>query len=394
MRGGVAEYTYQLARGLSEAGRLDRVVTTVPQNQESSYGFDVWGPDERYSRDLGERWGDSNLLLRKLNSSVYLCKSTYFRYRAALTLLRHRENEHVLFTWTFDPAARLALSACMRAGIEFSVIFHGYDLILLSKHNSEWLEKICDRAELVVFNSEATRELYRQLCSVPRQQTYILYPGINPAQIDASESTPTPTLERRFDVELQEKTLILSLARLVKRKGIDIAVRALAPILASSEQYRYVIAGDGPEYEALESEIEALGLGDKIRLTGEVTDAEKYGLLETSTLFVMPNHTRGGDDFEGFGISFIEASYFENVVIGGRSGGAVEAIAEDTSGYVLDFEKKGAEEELRSLVGKLLNRPERIAELSAQGRRYTVEHFCAPDLVAEFARWFENSWYS
>jgi glycosyltransferase involved in cell wall biosynthesis len=117
-----------------------------------------------------------------------------------------------------------------------------------------------------------------------------------------------------------------------------------------------------------------------------VSDAEKYGLLETSSVFVMPNHTRGGDDFEGFGISFIEASYFRNVVVGGRSGGAVEAISEEKSGFLVDFEQNNAEERLQERVDDLTSDRNRIDDLAQQGRTYVLENFQSPKLVADFAR--------
>jgi len=385
-QGGIAEYTYQLANGLYEAGCLDRVVTTVSQDTERSHRFNVVGVE----RQLGDRWGDSIPILRKLNSFLYISKKKLLLYRTIFNLIRTRQDQHVLFTSLYESESKKVVSVCAKTGIRFSVVFHGLELIRLQKYNPSFLDKVCEGANLLAFNSKATKNLFTQLRSRPPEKSYILYPGINPAQIDSADSTPAYDLERRYNVDLRDKTVILSLARLVKRKGIDIALRALAPILNSSDEYRYIIAGDGPEYDALRSEVMARGLGDKVTLTGYVTDAEKYGLLEASTLFVMPNHTRGGENFEGFGISFIEASYFENVVIGGRSGGAVEAISEGESGYLLDFEKEGAEKELRTLIRRLLSDPDRVEEFARQGRNHVLECFQAPELVAEFAQSFDD----
>jgi glycosyltransferase involved in cell wall biosynthesis len=387
-RGGVAEYTYQLANGLHEVGRLNRVVTTVPQDSECSYRFDVVEMSEK--RKLGERLGDSNLITRKLNSFRYLFKQNLLSYRTALSLFRERWGRHIIFTSLYRNTSKYILSKCIKMGLKFSVVFHGKDLIMIKDQNPYFLDKVCKKASLLIFNSDATRELFGQIQTRREKQYYILHPGINPSQFNSAEETVTFTLERRYDTNLQVKTVILSLARLVKRKGIDIALRALAPILDGSDQYRYIIAGDGPEYEALKSEVEALGLCNKVTLTGEVTDAEKYGLLRASSLFVMPNHTRDGSDYEGFGISFIEASYFENVVIGGRSGGAVEAIAEGESGFLLDFEREGAEEELRALTRDVLNDPDRVEKIARRGRRHVLERFQAPELVADFARSFDE----
>lgn len=390
-RGGVAEYAYQLALGLSKAGCLDRVVTTVAQNEHGKYGFVVTEAGEGYGRKWGERRGDSVPVLRKANSFVCLCRDLFFWYRELLNLLRNREHAHVLFTSLYGRPIRLVLSACLKLGIRFSVVFHGLDLIRIAQRNPSYLDDVCTGADVVVFNSEATRALFGRLHTALPQTSYVLHPGINPAQLDAAQRVSCRELERKFDVDMQGKTVFLSLARLVERKGIDIALRALAPLLDTSDSCRYIIAGDGPEYNALKAQVEALGLCDKVRLTGAVTDAEKYGLLEAASIFVMPNHTRSGKDFEGFGISFVEASYFENVVIGGRSGGAVEAVAEGKSGFLLDVDREGAEERLRALAARLLDDPNRVAELSKQGRQYVLEHFQVSRLVADFAHWLRRT---
>ncbi len=385
-RGGVAEYTYQLANGLHETGQLGSVITTVPQNSEREYQFNVVEVDTE--RKLGKRRGDFISVSRKLNSLIYIIKEKFTSHRSFLALLPEYWNNHILFTSLYRKESEFVISRFIECDLDYSIVLHGLDIIQLERKGL--LGEICQNARLVIFNSKATRELFGRVQSHSVDESYILYPGINPDQIGSAERTSVSTLERRYGVDLQEKTVILSLARLVKRKGIDIALRALAPILDASDRCRYVIAGDGPEYDALKSEVEARGLGDTVTLTGEVTDKEKYGLLEASTFFVMPNHTRGGDDFEGFGISFIEASYFENVVIGGRSGGAVEAISEGKSGFLLDFEEEGGEEELRALMRRLLDDPDRVETLARQGRSHVLERFQAPELVAEFARSFNE----
>jgi glycosyltransferase involved in cell wall biosynthesis len=373
MRGGVAEYTYQLAAGLNQIGCLDRVITTVPQENASRYNFDVFSVrDKSYSKAQPS-------VVRKIRTRIFSFWAFF------LTVLK-KSRIHVIITWSQGIESKKFISKCIKYNVSFSVVIHGYDSILLSKHDPALLEKICAHADLLIFNSEATRELFTHRLSFHPKQSYILYPGINPTQLDAASKTSTEVLENRYDIELEGKTVILSVARLVERKGIDVAVRAIAPIVDSSESCRYVIAGVGPEYDALESQVRALGLADKVRLTGEVSDAEKYGLLQTSSLFLMPNHTRGGDDFEGFGISFIEASYFNNAVIGGRSGGAVEAISEGESGFLLDFEQDDSESRLRDLIGRLVSDPKYISQISEQGHHYVINNFKYPDLAYNFVK--------
>jgi len=369
-RGGVAEYTYQLAWVLNNLGFLDRVITTVPQERPSNYGFDVTSVRDEES-------------LQSERSFTRKIKDRLRSYWAFYTTFARRSETHVLATWIQGIEPKRFLMGCIKYDISFSVVLHGYDIVFLLKRDTSYLKEVCRQAEVLIFNSEATRELFSNRVFSP-EQSHVLYPGINTTQLDAASKTSTTVLEKCYDIELRGKTVILSVARLVERKGIDIALNALAPILDASDDYRYVIAGTGPEFDSLKSEVDRLGLADKVKLTGEVSDTEKYGLLESSSLFLMPNHTCRGDDFEGFGISFIEASYFENVVIGGRSGGAVEAISEDVSGFLIDFEEGNREERLRELLRSLISQPERIDELSSQGRKYVIDNFRVSELIEDF----------
>jgi len=69
---------------------------------------------------------------------------------------------------------------------------------------------------------------------------------------------------------------------------------------------------------------------------GQVSHDEKFNLLAQADAFVMPNRSLGGRDFEGFGISFLEAGEAEAVAIGGRHGGACEALEDGVTGFTVD----------------------------------------------------------
>ena len=83
---------------------------------------------------------------------------------------------------------------------------------------------------------------------------------------------------------------------------------------------------------------DATGVAGSITLTGAVSDADLLSAYRSASLFVMPNRTMPDGDTEGFGLVFLEANACGRAVIGGRAGGAVEAVRDGESGLLVNGE--------------------------------------------------------
>jgi phosphatidyl-myo-inositol dimannoside synthase len=380
MMGGVAEYTYHVAKELNRLGALDRVVTPNPQIED--YGFAVVAP----SRSIEPaRLQGQNILVRKLYSLSYLAQLYTIE---AIALLRQKLTTHktlAIINWIESPLAKRWVSLLQSCGLSYGIILHGKDLLVATKTDRDRFIKACQKSAILIFNSAATLNLFRECHPTIQTPTYILHPGIDIANIDCSSAEAIDSLERKLGTRLSDRLLISTVARLVERKGIDTAIHALAPILAANPQLLYAIGGDGEEYASLAALIETLQLNAQIKLLGNITAAEKSALLQASSIFLMPNHRLQGEDFEGFGISFIEAAFFGNVAIGGRSGGAVEAIQDRKTGFLIDTDTDEAIERLRQLLNDLLGAPERMKSIAECARQYVIDNFQASDLVDKFA---------
>jgi phosphatidyl-myo-inositol dimannoside synthase len=382
MIGGVAEYTYQLAYQFSKLGLLDRVITSVPQ--ASKLDVPVSGPTFDPTRRT--RWSTGWAFHAKLRFYIYL---TQFRLLATWNLLQiaaFRSRQLVIINWINSAYSEELIQLCWQLQLPYAIILYGKDIILSSRINSTLFSQFCNRAGLIIYVSEATRELHKTMYSQLQTPSYILYPGINCAYLDNQVNLSVELWEQRFNCYLRDRVIISTVARLEKRKGIDIAIRALAPLLRDNPGLRYIIAGNGPEREFLHELTTSLELEDAVKFVGKVTEQEKCTLLKASSIFVMPNRRLDGEDFEGFGISFLEASYFGAVVIGGRNGGVVEAIRENVSGLLIDTElDEEAIEQLHTAVSILLSQPEKIKKLSQDGRQYVLDNFQTNSLVNQFA---------
>ena len=197
-----------------------------------------------------------------------------------------------------------------------------------------------------------------------------------PARID-------PEIERR----LAGKRVLLTVGRLVPRKGQDMVLRALPDLLDRYPDLHYVMAGgtDGPGAQArqpYEDLINRLGVGDNATLLPNLDNAGVAWLYERCEIFVMANRTMADGNTEGYGIVFLEAGAHGKPVIGGRAGGAVEAVDDGSTGILVDGNQI---EDIQRAVSLLLDDPEMAARMGEAGRRK------ASGVIGAASRWSTGS---
>jgi phosphatidylinositol alpha-1,6-mannosyltransferase len=181
---------------------------------------------------------------------------------------------------------------------------------------------------------------------------------------------PDPVARRaiRERYRIGDAPVVLSVSRLVARKGQDALIHAVDRVRRNVPDVRVLIVGDGPERGRLEALVGRLGLGRQVRLTGSVPWTELPAHYAAADLFAMPCRTRGfGLDVEGLGLVFLEASASGLPVVAGRSGGAPETVREGITGTVVDGRDVV---ELSDAVGRLLADPAGAARWGANGREW------------------------
>jgi phosphatidyl-myo-inositol dimannoside synthase len=129
--------------------------------------------------------------------------------------------------------------------------------------------------------------------------------------------------------------LVLSVSRLVPRKGMDVLVEAAAALVPSFPDLTVVIAGDGRDRPRIEALTRARGA--PVHVIGKVPDESLPALYGAADIFVMACRDRWlGLEQEGFGIVFLEAAACAVPQIAGRSGGSAEAVVDGKTGLVVD----------------------------------------------------------
>jgi len=172
--------------------------------------------------------------------------------------------------------------------------------------------------------------------------------------------------------------LVVSVSRLVPRKGMDVLIEAAAALRPSFENLTVAIGGAGRDQRRLERMARASG--SPVRFLGRVPDESLPALYAAADVFVMACRDRwGGLEQEGFGVVFLEAAASGVPQIAGRSGGAHEAVANGETGLVVDdpSDPSGLAAALRRLLGDEAMR-RRMGEAS---RRRAEESF-GYDLLA------------
>jgi phosphatidyl-myo-inositol dimannoside synthase len=167
---------------------------------------------------------------------------------------------------------------------------------------------------------------------------------------------------RPVSVAPSGKTL-LSVARLIPRKGIDTVIRAM-PGLAADVEYRVV--GSGPDEPRLRRLARSEGVGDRVHFLGRLDDRALADEYRRCTVFVLPARRTLGGDLEGYGLVYFEAAAWGRPVIAGRSGGEVDAVVDGQTGILVNGESA---EQVAETISALLSDPVRLQGLGAAGRK-------------------------
>ena len=132
------------------------------------------------------------------------------------------------------------------------------------------------------------------------------------------------------------KRVLLTVGRVVPRKGMDTIIRALPSLIETFPDLHYLLVGRGEYRATLEALAAELGVSDHVTFVGSVADGELVEHYRLCDLFVMPNRELPNHDTEGFGLVFLEANACGKPVIGGRAGGVVEAVRDGENGLLVN----------------------------------------------------------
>lgn len=139
-----------------------------------------------------------------------------------------------------------------------------------------------------------------------------------------------------FREKILDDQIILHVARLVEKKGTTYLLKALAQVKENIPNVKLVIIGDGPLKAKLEDETKELGLQKNVDFLGVQPNIVVQKWLEKASLMCVPSIVAENGDAEGLGIVNIEAASKGVPVVAFSSGGIVEAIVDNETGYLVE----------------------------------------------------------
>ena len=320
--GGIAEHGHQMAKHLTELGEQITVLTPALSGAaefDKTCGYPVVRFDTRLP--LG------NWLKSRLDRRLILL--------GILRVARRIKADYLVCDRWSPIAGVNVVLASKFLRLPFFLFAHGTE-VARPTHLGV-LRKFAFRNAAKAFCvSRYTKALVNRL-GVRQTNLAVIPNGFDVRELDSYQKRREYSENRRLDKAFEPGTqTILTISRLVPRKGIDKVIEAMPLIMAEIPEARYVIGGDGGDRDRLRQLANASPAKESITFLGRISEKEKHECYKRCDVFVMPNRESAEGDIEGFGIVFLEANAFGKPVVGGRSGGAVDAIKHGITGLLVN----------------------------------------------------------
>jgi len=274
-----------------------------------------------------------------------------------------------LVVW--DPALPVG-HAARQVGRPYAVVLHGSEVTVPGRLPiaRSILGRVLRGASLVICagNYPAAEAERAAGSTLP---TVIVPPGVDTDRFRPLDAAERTSVRRELGLPV-DAPLVVSVSRLVPRKGMDTLIRAAARLGRTESDLVVAIAGSGRDRRRLEGLVASTGA--PVRLLGRVPEELLPGLYGAGDVFAMLCRSRwGGLEQEGFGIVFLEAAAAGVPQVAGESGGAAEAVAHERTGLVMG--RPDAVERVVRTLSDLLGDEKRRAEMGREARRRAEAEF-------------------
>ncbi len=261
-----------------------------------------------------------------------------------------------------------------------AVIVHGTDGVpdknilknILRRHilkNMDWIFPVSNYTDTILSCLE-------KRTNESAKKTRVVYNGCDTSKFLNVLKVDKNILRKKFKIE-EDTFVILTVCDLIPRKGIDILLKAIAVYAKDNQNYLHVIIGRGEEKENLVNYAKELDIYNHIRFIDYLEDsadvAKYYGVSDVYCMVSKNVYNPPG--VEGFGISYIEASYIGVPVIGGSNGGTTTAVKHNFTGYLVDPYSESCYLDIANYLTLLDNDKNEYKRLSENGKKMVLEEF-------------------
>jgi phosphatidylinositol alpha-1,6-mannosyltransferase len=293
--------------------------------------------------------------------------------------INERAKAHEVDLVVLDPAVPLGLIG-PSLDLPYAVVLHGAEVTVPGRLplTRQLLNRVLAGAEFAIaaggYPAEEARRSLKQDLEVVQ-----IPPGVDPERFAPVDAQRSAEVRERYGLS-PDNRLVLSVSRLVPRKGMDTLIEAAAQLADGGAGVDVAIAGSGRDSGRLQRLIDRTN--SPARLLGRVPDDDLPALYGSADLFAMLCRSRwGGLEQEGFGIVFLEAAAAGVPQIARQSGGSAEAVLDGVTGRVLDSDVEPAE--VARAIESMLGDDKALASMAEQSRTRASEVFGYDHLAAQ-----------
>ncbi len=294
-------------------------------------------------------------------------------WRRRVRALAAQHQAQFIWCGNLRPAGYVALRSRARDGIPYGVLLHGGDLLRLeAKFERSLLKRRAARALLghaavLVANSRWTADLASRVLSTldlePAGRIQVVPLGSDPVAF--RPGIDTAAVMARYRIR-PSRARLLTVARLVPHKGIDVGIPVVAALRSQFPDLSYLVVGRGPDRPRLEDLVGSLGLTDAVQFLDAVPDADLPAIYGLADLYLGLSRATGLE-VEGFGIALTDASASGLAVVAGRGGGTEAAVLDGETGVLVDGREVAGTAEV---VAGLLTDADLRRAMGEAGRRW------------------------
>jgi len=280
----------------------------------------------------------------------------------------------------FGPNGIVALSLRDKGAFAGKIIttFRGYDVSsYIRAKGTHIYDELFRRGDLFLCVSERIRDKLIAL-GCPEYKTLVHRSGVDTRKFSFVAREP----------KSNSRVKLLTIARLVEKKGVQYGIQAVTKILKNHANVEYTIVGDGPLRGDLETLIAELQVGNNIKLIGWKSDEEVPELLAEADIFLAPSVTSGNGDEEGIPGAVREALARGVPVVSTQHSGIPELVQDGVSGFLVP------ERDVDALADKLeylIKHQETCSQMGNAGRKYVEQHYDLETLNDRLAEIYEQA---
>ncbi len=352
-------FVFQQVKTLQDKEHNVEVICPIP-----------WIP--RWFRTNNQRWKEYSLLPSK---SIYKnIPVHYFRglslphkiflhlrakmYVATLALkinsFMRKKRFDIIHVHTIIPDAGIAIYIRKKYAIPVVLTIHGADIQIFMKENEKNRKEIFSLLEktdkIAVVSDKLKKELLE--AGLSNKKVYSIH--VIPNGIQVYDMYPP----KRWP-ETSRGIRLLTIATLIEQKGFYSIFEVLSD-LSDKYNINYCIIGQGRDEQKIKETAHKKGLSEIVHFLGPMPHLEAMAFMKEADIFIMPSKN------ESFGIVYIEAMYFEKVVIGSKNEGIDGIIVDGRNGFLVNPDNP---DELKRKLIYILNHPEKMLQIRKQARQ-------------------------